>query len=491
MATAPVQETGATGTGLKRSLSVWQAVGLSLALMAPSMAANINPQGAIGAGRAVPLAFLIAMVGVLLVAYTFARLCQYYRHSGSVYAFVGATLGPRAGVVAGWGLAGTYVFYAVTTAAAAGIFGTGLLNTLGVWTNQPAWAPMVFVAFFLALALLLAALPARGGTNTLLVVECCTVALILVVTVVVFVKLLSHSAPGGSTFTWSVFSLAPGTSVSALFLGVVFGFLSFAGFEASSTLGEEAHNPSRDIPRAILGVAVFGGVYYVLVTAAEMMGFGTSAAGIKAFGSSSSLLGDLGTSYVGSWVGDVITAGTTVSAFGCCLACTVGAARLIYAMSRDSFGSRGVGSVHARWGTPVAATGVVTVLAVIIYVVYVLVSASASSLATNAFLWSGTIGTLILLVAYVLATIGMTLLVFVRRRMPSVPMWQVVIPIAGLVILGYTIYRNVYPYPSGDGHWFPIVAGAWLLAAVVAVLAAPKTARRLGAALLSREGISR
>jgi len=37
---------------------------------------------------------------VLLVAYTFVRLCQYYRHSGSAYAFVGATLGPRAGVVA-------------------------------------------------------------------------------------------------------------------------------------------------------------------------------------------------------------------------------------------------------------------------------------------------------------------------------------------------------------------------------------------------------
>jgi amino acid transporter len=80
---------------LRRSLSVWQAVGLSVALMAPSMAANINPQGASGAGRAVPLAFLIAAFGVLLVAYTFVRLCQYYRHAGSVYAFVGATLGPR------------------------------------------------------------------------------------------------------------------------------------------------------------------------------------------------------------------------------------------------------------------------------------------------------------------------------------------------------------------------------------------------------------
>src|SRR5579864_8468960 len=205
MATTPAQKETTPAKGLRRSLSVWQAVGLSLALMAPSMAANINPQGAIGAGRAVPLAFLIAAVGVLLVAYTFVRLCQYYKHSGSVYAFVGATLGPRAGVIAGWGLVGTYTFYAVTTAAAAGIFGTGLLDTLGIWTNQPSWSPMLFVAAFLALALLLAALPARGGTNILLIVEVSTVALILVVTAVVFVKLLGHSAPGGSHFTWSVF----------------------------------------------------------------------------------------------------------------------------------------------------------------------------------------------------------------------------------------------------------------------------------------------
>jgi hypothetical protein len=83
----------------------------------------------------------------------------------------------------------------------------------------------------------------------------------------------------------------------------------------------------------------------------------------------------------------------------------------------------------------------------------------------------------------------MTMLVFVRRRMPSVPMWQVVIPIAGIIVLGYTLYRNVYPYPTGDGHWFPIVAGAWLAVAIVGVLLAPRTARKLGAALAAREGI--
>src|SRR5580704_14595249 len=270
--------------GLKRSLSVWAAIGLSVALMAPSMAANINPQAsAQTAGRAVPLTFLIAAVGVLLVAYSFVRLCQYFHHSGSVYAFVGATLGPRAGVVAGWGLLGTYTFYAVVTASAAGIFGTAFLQAVGIWTNPPSWAPFILLAVALALALLLAVMPVRRGASVLLSVEGTTVGLILIVTAVVLVRLLAGNAPGHEHFTLSVFQVTPGTSFSAVFLGVVFGFLSFAGFEAASTLGEEANRPTRDIPRAIFGVAVFGGVYFVVVTAVEMMGFGAGRAGVAKF----------------------------------------------------------------------------------------------------------------------------------------------------------------------------------------------------------------
>ena len=471
--------------GLKRSLSVWAAVGLSVALMAPSMAANINPQAsATTAGRAVPLTFLIAAVGVLLVAYSFVRLCQYFHHSGSVYAFVGATLGPRAGVIAGWGLLGTYTFYAVVTASAAGIFGTAFLQAVGIWPHPPTWAPFVLLAVALALVLLLAVIPARRGTSVLLTVEGTTVALILIVTAVVLVRLLAGNAPGHQHFTWSVFQVTPGTSFSALFLGVVFGFLSFAGFEAAATLGEEANRPTRDIPRAIFGVAVFGGVYFTVVTAVEMMGFGTSTAGVNKFIASPSLLGDLGSSYVGHWVGDVITLGTTVSAFGCCLASTVGAARLMYALSRDTAGARGVGA-GSRWGTPANATMVIVAMSALIVIIY---ATAFHATAFDSFLWSGTIGTLILLVAYVLASVGCIMLVFVRRKLP-VPTWQIVIPIAGLIVLGYTLYRNVIPYPTGDGRWFPVTAGVWLLAAVVAVIVAPRTARKLGAALAAREGI--
>ena len=97
---------------------------------------------------------------------------------------------------------------------------------------------------------------------------------------VVLVRLATGTAPDGHGIDLVACSRPPpGTDASALFLGIVFGFLSFAGFEAAATLGEETRDPRRTIPRAILGVAIFGGVYFVFVTAVEVMGFGTDDAG--------------------------------------------------------------------------------------------------------------------------------------------------------------------------------------------------------------------
>jgi len=233
-------------SGFRRELNIWEAVGISVALMAPSMAANINPQGVIGSvGRAVPLTFALATVGVLLVSYTFVRLTQKYHHSGSVYGFVGATLGARTGVVAGWGLLGTYTFYAVVTSTAAGRFLTSFLDGLGIWNDPPQWAPFVFALLALLGVYVLTVSPVRRGTRFLLTVEGLTVLLILVVSVIILAKLATGSAPNGKGVTFTPFSVEPGTQTSALFLGVVFGFLSFAGFESAGSFGEEAHQPRR------------------------------------------------------------------------------------------------------------------------------------------------------------------------------------------------------------------------------------------------------
>jgi amino acid transporter len=392
-----------------------------------------------------------------------------------VYAFAGATLGARAGAVAGLGLMGTYVFYGLVTASAAGIFGSAFLDDIGVWNQPPSWSGFLVGGLALLLVLLLAILPARGSTSILLAIEGITVTLIVIVAGVVLVKMLAGTAPGNAQFTLDVVKVEPGTHSSALFLGIVYGLLSFAGFEAAATLGEEAHDPHRDIPRAILGTAIFGGIYFTVVTAIEMMGFGTDSKGVANFIASPALMGDLGSSFVGSWVGTVITLGAAISAFACCLACVVGASRLLYAIARD-FSSSSLLGRTGTGGTPAVATFTVTVLVAVI----ALVCAKAfSAKPFDTFLWSGTIGTLILLVAYVLATLGCIKLVFIERKL-SVPQWQVVIPILALAMLGYTIYRNVWPYPEGNpGRWLPAVAFGWVALVTIVVVLVPGLARRL------------
>src|SRR5690242_6811529 len=407
MATTPQER-----STLRRSLSVWQAVGISVALMAPSMAANINPQGtALTVGRATPLAFFLAAVAVLLIAYVFVRLCQYYRHAGSVYVFVGSTLGAPGGAIAGLCLFGTYVFYALVTASAAGIFGSQFLDIINVWNNQPSWSGFLVGFVALALALFLAIVPAKRAAEVLLSTEGITVALIVVVSLVVLVRLIAGNAPHGAGFTMKVFEVEPGTSASTLFLGIVFGLLSFAGFEAASTLGEETHHPQRDIPRAILGTAIFGGVYFTVVTAIEMMAFKPDAAGIKAFTQSGALVGDLGTSYIGSWVGDLITLGACVSAFACCLACVVGASRLLFAIVRDLAPGHPLG----RTGTNATPAAAATTVCVTVLLMAVICAVFFNAKPFDTFFWSGAIGTLILLVAYLLATIGCIKLIWVDK----------------------------------------------------------------------------
>jgi hypothetical protein len=137
-------------------------------------------------------------------------------------------------------------------------------------------------------------------------------------------------------------------------------------------------------------------------------------------------------------------------------------------------GTRAVGKMTAK-GAPAVAATVVAGLAAIIVVCAVAFDATAA----YTFAWSGSIGTLILLV-------------FVRRKL-AVPGWQLVFPLGAPALLGYTVYVNVSPYPtSGPGRWFPVVAAGVLLLAVIVVIGAPGYARHMGQRLtgekLSVEG---
>ena len=319
---------------LRRNLGPWQVLAVSLGVTGLSLSANINPQGAVpSVGRAIPLAFTISFVAVLLLSYSFVRLSQHFNTAGSVFGFVGATLGARAGAVAGWCLLGGYLIFGAGSCYGAAVFFNSLLNSMGV-ANPPQWIPFVVTLVLLVGATLLTVIPARRGTDLMLLAEAVTVTLIVIISIVVLAKLTSHSAPAGQHFTLSVFKPAPGVKSSALFFGAVYGILAFIGFEGAATMGEEAREPRKSIPRAIFGTVLIAGVFYVFTAAIEVMGFGTGTAGLTKFHNSGSLFGVLGGSYISPWVGDVVTIGTMLSAFAGAIGCVVGASRLIYAMAR-------------------------------------------------------------------------------------------------------------------------------------------------------------
>jgi amino acid transporter len=470
--------------GLRRNLGIWGAIGVALGLMAPSLAINLNPQApALHVGRAVPLVFLLSLIGVMLVAYGFIRLCQSFHHAGSVYAFIGVTVGPRAGFVAGWTLLGTYLAYTATSVAAFGLFMQQFCVNTGIWKGA-SWVLFSFVAY--VVIWVLAANEARFSTRTLVTIESITVALILIVAITIFAKLIGGSAPRGQGFTMSVFSLPAGVGFSALFFSLTFGFLSFAGFEGASTMGEETANPTKAIPLAILGCVVFAGLFYTFVSMSEAMGFGTDAAGVKAFTSSGNLVGDLATQYLSSGVGEAITLGVAFSALSSCLASAIGGSRLLFAFSRDGAFHSSLGRASTRTGAPAAAlAAVMAVVAIEVFGLRLFVTSSV----IDVFFWTATMGTLALLVCYLLSTFGALRYLFFSA-VKRVRQWEIVIPVAAVAFLLYTLYHNVYPVPAWPYNLFPYIVAGWIGLSIIAVFFIPGFARNIGDRLREEDGLT-
>jgi amino acid transporter len=467
--------------GLRRELRFWEAIALSIGIMAPGAAMALN--GTLPAslvGRAVPLAFVFASVGILFVSYAFIRLTAYFNHAGSVYALSGVTLGPRAGFFSGWALLGTYLAFTAASTAEVGLFGQAFFNSTGIWPNAE-WLVISLVAA--ALIWFVAYGDVRVATRALLGMEGLTVTLIVIVVVVIFARVLAGSAPDGQSFTLSPFTLPSGVGIGTIALAAVYGFLSFGGFEGAASLGEETNNPRRDIPRAIATAVIAMGIFYTIVMLAQTLGFGVDKQGTESFANSSSPLGALSRSYVGPIMADAINFGVMVSAFASALGTATAGSRMLFALCRDGFLSRRLGETSDRTGSPANALVVVMVIAIVAFVAQRIGGVSA----VNAFFYPGTIGVLCMLVTYIVVNVGALRFLFLGRRVRA---WEVIVPVVALAILVYVIYANVYPVPDFPFNIFPYVVAAWLVLGLGIVLLVPGLARRIGANLAEREGLA-
>ena len=456
---------------LRRELRFPETAAVSIGVMAPTLAMSVTGVAAASAlGRAAPLAFVFAALGVGFVAYGFVRLAGEFSHAGSVYAFVGNTLGPRPGFLAGWALLGTYLVFPPVSMMGVAIFGRAFLDTTGL-ARDADWYPLALAAW--VVIWVLATRGVRPTTRSLLAFEVVSVCLILVLMGVIFWRLAAGTAPGGQALSGRVFVLPPGVGLSTLALASTAGFLAFAGFESAGSLGEESVVPTRLIPRAIVTAVAFGAVFYVTCVTAQSLGFGINAAGVSAFSHSSAPLSDLARRYVGTPLASLLDLGAVLSALGAGLGGVIVAARMMFAFGRDGLASRRLSGVSAATGVPRQALAVEMLFGLALLTAFRLAGTSA----LNVFFYLATIGVLSLLVMYVLTNIA------AARHLGRRSLLQVVAPAGGVLIAAYVLYHNVWPVPAAPYGFFPYLVLGWLLAGLFATAVIPGFSQKVDVGL--------
>jgi len=447
---------------LIRGLGVPEAIGVSVGGMGPTLAMNLNPQEpSQHVGQLIPLIFLLSTVLVLMVGWCFARLSRLHPNSGSAFGFVSAEMGPKSGLIAGWAMLGAYLCFGMV-----GISGFGLFRGDLAAKFHPAHHSSVFY-FTMVGALVVGVLSitaARRAAMALIVMEGIAILVMMTLAAAVIWSVLHGHGPQGDPPIHDLFIPAAGISPSAVALAVSFGFLSFAGFEEVSTMSEEVKNPSKTVPRVLLGTVIGGGIVYTVVTTAEVLGFGTDAAGMSRFAASHSLLGDLGTMFFGTWCGDLLDILATFSALGCGLAGVMGASRVLFAMVRELAPLSRLARLSPS-SSPVLAS-----LCVIGFSVagYAVMRFPFHGRGSDPFFWSSTLAVLGLLVAYFLVALSAGLSVLKTHQQES--RWKILIPVIAAVSIGYTLWVNIYPVQQGAYGVIPWIILGWCLLPVLGMV---------------------
>jgi amino acid transporter len=236
----------------------------SVTFMAPGAAVATSLAVAAGfAGGAMPLTVLLTLIAALLVAVSISQLARQLPSAGSVYTYPSQGLHPTIGFLVGWGYAMITGLVGPIVNLLIGYFGATVLNSEFGWNFRATWISLLIIS-----AILTALLGHRGVRfSTLFGVALGSFE--IVVFLALSIWLIAHAAPGGNTL--QVFTLKFATvkgfhGISGVLSGAVFVLLAFVGFEAAAPLAEEAKDPRRNVPRAVILSCVLVGAFYLFTT---------------------------------------------------------------------------------------------------------------------------------------------------------------------------------------------------------------------------------
>ncbi|NMO00265.1 amino acid permease [Gordonia sp. TBRC 11910] len=385
-----------TSSPLARTIGLFPLMAIGISCTIGTGIFFIMSQAVPMAGPAVIWSFVIAGVVAGLTALCYAELAGAVPVSGSTYSYAYATMGEGTAMIVG---ACLLLEYAVSAGAVAVGWSQYLNELLGnlfniqlphALVNAPEEGGIVNLPAVVLIALC-AVLLIRGTKESVV-----TNAIMVCVKIAVLLFFIAVGITGWNSDHFANF--APyGISGVAAGAGVI--FFSFIGLDAVSTAGEEAKNPKRNLPLAIMlallvVIALYIGVALVAIGAQPASQFEGQEAGLSA------ILADV----VGSsWPATVLAIGAVISIFSVTLVTLYGQTRILFAMSRDGMIPKVFGQVNARTFTPVRNTLIVSaVVAVLAGVIPINFLAEMTSIGT--------------LAAFLVVSIG---LIILRRREPD------------------------------------------------------------------------
>lgn len=449
--------TGIKSYGLKsKCLSFPETLSQSVANISPTLTpVVIVPLVFASAGSGTWLSYLFATIGLILVGMNINQFARRSASPGSLYSYIARGLGAPAGFLAGWCLLVAYLFTAMSVLSGAVNYASILLAMAGIHV----WPSVLFAVGVLA-AWYVAYRDVKLSTKLMLLLEGVSMLLILVLGAIVVLH-------RGTAYDPAQFNVAA-MDFSGVKAGLILAIFSYVGYESATTLGEEARNPLKNIPRAVILSAAISGIFFMVTSYIAVLGF----KGLKTpLGSSSAPFNDLAESVGVAWFGILISAGAVISLFACTLASINAASRILFAMGRHGIFHTHLSKAHSVNQTPhFAAT-----LASVLVLAGPLLLLGAHLAVLDIFNDLSTIATFGFLVVYVLISIAAPVYL---KHVGKLTVGSIALSAVSVLFMIPPIVATVYPTPAPPADKFPYYFIAYVVIGMVWFTVLRKSSRQ-------------
>ena len=324
-----------------KKMSLWQVVILGVAYMTPMVVFDtFGIVSGITDGR-VPLAYIFALVAMLLTAFSYARFSRQTEKPGSAYTYTAESCGTKAGFFVGWCSLLDYILLPLVNALLAGIYLEAVIPSVPYW---------MWVTLFAGLVTLINCFRINFLANLSLVFVIAPLLLM-----VLFIYLVIRGVGEGQGYE-HVLTLAPlfngDSSILPLIAGASILCFSFLGFDAVTTMSHETQDPKRTIPRAVMLTTLVGGIIFLTASWFIQLYFPSNVR----FNNPDEALPEIVLYVGGALFQSVFLCAQIMNTFASGLATHASASRLIHIMGKDGiFHKETFGQVHSKLGTPLYA----------------------------------------------------------------------------------------------------------------------------------------